>query len=345
LIEQLLEAHSVKVHSVTCRVKSRESLEEKLSRPSKKYGALSDVTDLCGIRITTYFEDVVDRIATLLETEFCIDRENSVDKRSVLDPDRFGYLSLHHVVSIASPRSSLTEYRRFAGYKAEIQTRSILQHAWAEIEHDLGYKTKAGVPAQVRRRFARLAGLLELADKEFTGIRDQLEEYEHSVADRIELRPDLVAIDKVSLAAFVGNDPTVKRLDEAICARAGAELNQEPKASLESDVERISSLGIQTIEELKKLINEKAENIVDFAQEWITRSEHLLTHRRFYSGISLFYFWYIVLASSLTVDQLQEVLDSRRIIDVKTSSVLAASEVLDTYKKALSNQAKPAEGI
>jgi putative GTP pyrophosphokinase len=80
-------------------------------------------------------------VAELIEREFVIDRDNTVDKRKQLDPDRFGYLSLHHIVQLGPTRSQLVEYSSFGGIKAEIQTRSILQHSWAEVEHDLGYKS------------------------------------------------------------------------------------------------------------------------------------------------------------------------------------------------------------
>ena len=58
------------------------------------------MTDLLGVRIITYFPDEVDKAAKLVEREFCVDPDNSVDKRSILDPDRFGYLSLHYVLTL-----------------------------------------------------------------------------------------------------------------------------------------------------------------------------------------------------------------------------------------------------
>jgi hypothetical protein len=49
----------------------------------------------------------------------------------------------------------------------EIQVRSLLEHAWAEIEHEIVYKSGITQPDAVRRRFAALAGSLELFDSEF----------------------------------------------------------------------------------------------------------------------------------------------------------------------------------
>jgi hypothetical protein len=53
----------------------------------------------------------------------------------------------------------------------EIQIRSILEHAWAEIEHEVVYKAGVDYPTAVRRRFAALAGSLELLDAEFLSLR------------------------------------------------------------------------------------------------------------------------------------------------------------------------------
>ena len=57
-----------------------------------------------------------------------------------------------------------------------MQIRTVLQHAWAEFEHDIRYKGTVP-PEHARdfdRRFTLAAGLLELADQEFTTIRERL---------------------------------------------------------------------------------------------------------------------------------------------------------------------------
>ncbi len=171
LIRELLHHAAVDVHSVTARVKKRQSASKKLARDPEKYAELSDLTDLLGIRVITYFSDEVDKVASILTPHFSVDEATSVDKRATMDPDRFGYLSLHFIAELRSDRLGLVEYSRFAGMRFELQVRSILQHAWAEIEHDLGYKADMALPREMRRRFSRLAGLLELADDEFSRLR------------------------------------------------------------------------------------------------------------------------------------------------------------------------------
>jgi len=173
LIQVLLEGEGIRVHGVTSRIKSKTSVIRKLQRSSGERD-IDSLTDMIGIRVVTYFPDEVDAVATVVEREFLVDSENSVDKRAALDPDRFGYLSLHYVLRLNRSRSALPEYSSYGNIRFELQIRSILQHAWAEIEHDLGYKSEFAVPRTVRRRFSRLAGLLEVADAEFLGLRAEL---------------------------------------------------------------------------------------------------------------------------------------------------------------------------
>ena len=153
LVTRLLNENRIRVHSISSRVKDEISLERKIDKALDKYSSLVDITDIVGLRIITYFSDEVDAVAKLMEQEFNIDFSNSVDKRALLDPDRFGYLSIHYVVSLSGARCGLTEYKEFSSLKAEIQIRSILQHTWAEIEHDLGYKSKEAIPRDIRRAF------------------------------------------------------------------------------------------------------------------------------------------------------------------------------------------------
>jgi hypothetical protein len=72
------------------------------------------------------------------------------------------------------------------GIKFEIQMRSSLQHTWAEIEHDLGYKSMYEVPREVRREFSRIAGLLELADESFVRIRSKIADYNKQTTENIK---------------------------------------------------------------------------------------------------------------------------------------------------------------
>jgi putative GTP pyrophosphokinase len=112
----------------------------------------------------------------------------SSDKGDVLrKEERFGYLSVHYLVPLLRQRTDLPEYRRFDGLVAEIQVRTILQHAWAEIEHDIQYKSLTTIPSGVRRRFMSLAGLLEIADREFQAVQDEDERIRNEAKISIQM--------------------------------------------------------------------------------------------------------------------------------------------------------------
>src|SRR5687768_5143380 len=88
LLQQLLRERSITVHSISSRVKARDSLLRKIAKKGAAYRSLEDVTDLAGVRVITFFADQVDSIAQLINDEFSVDTDNSVDKRALLDPDR-----------------------------------------------------------------------------------------------------------------------------------------------------------------------------------------------------------------------------------------------------------------
>ncbi len=59
----------------------------------------------------------------------------------------------------------------------EIQLRTILQDAWAEVEHELVYKSDISLPNQsIRRKLASLNATLTLSDLIFQEIRDYQKE-------------------------------------------------------------------------------------------------------------------------------------------------------------------------
>lgn len=289
LISTLLNNESLMVHSVTYRCKSRQSIEEKISRPEKNYVALSDLTDVAATRVTTYFADDVDLIARLIEREFEIDEGESIDKRIYDEPDRFGYLSLHFIVRFSPERLKLSEYRRFVNMRFEIQIRSILQHAWAEIEHDLGYKSSAGAPVNVRRRFARVASLLELADSEFQLIRQSLKTYEREVPESILQDPYAVALDIASIRALFDAESNVRQLDQLVATASGNEIASQNEKLNESHAERMNYFGITTVGELEKIAKDEALTVERFASYWMKKTGEKLAN-----GIGLFYLAYVL---------------------------------------------------
>jgi ppGpp synthetase/RelA/SpoT-type nucleotidyltranferase len=207
------------VQLVGARLKTPESLRGKLARPDKTYRSLWDVTDLVGLRVVTFFEDTIDEVGRAIEHRFRVDYARSTDKRRFSDHGRFGYRSLHYVCAAPPDRVPHPDFR------FEIQIRTALQHAWAEIEHDLGYKANDAVPAQIRRRFARVASLLEVADQEFVSIRRDLGEYQDAVRAALDQGAAL-PIDSVSLDGLCRED-AIAAIDTEVARALGKPLVED----------------------------------------------------------------------------------------------------------------------
>lgn len=299
LILDLLKSNNLRVHSVTSRVKNKKSISDKISKAAEvKYQSLDDIYDICGIRIITYYPDEVDAVAEIIQNEFDIDYNLSVDKRIILDPDRFGYLSLHYIAKLSTQRLQLTEYKHFNKCKAEIQIRSILQHTWAEIEHDLGYKSKLAVPTHIRRRFSQLAGLLELADDTFVQIRDTLADYESNISDRINKTPESVQIDQASLLNFVKQSKILMQIDNEI----SSELNTPLAKNVYDNfvISQISGLyytNITNIAELSKYLNTRKDDIFKLATAFLRKYDAMEKRRPRHlgKGIGILYLFYLLL--------------------------------------------------
>ncbi|OZM56243.1 hypothetical protein CIB95_12530 [Lottiidibacillus patelloidae] len=292
IIEDILYEYNIHFHSVPSRVKSSDSLFKKINRSDKSYKLLEDVTDLVGLRIITYFSEDVDRIANIIENEFKIDQANSIDKRLTHDPDRFGYMSLHYVISFKDDRLKFTEYRKYKGLKAEIQIRSILQHTWAEIEHDLGYKSKSQIPKNLRRSFSRIAGLLEIADLEFVKLRSELGKFEEDIIAKINSDPFSVIIDEASLTQYLSKDELIKSLDKNIANNCNKGIIKD-QAFIQSLLKQLHHFKIYNFGYLIEVMQPTYTLIVNFSK--VIKMENANTLP---VGVGLHYLCLILVAKS-----------------------------------------------
>lgn len=172
LITQLLDDAGINYLSVTGRTKSVASFAAKANRSLPGTPAhdepLVGITDQVGVRVITYVLSDVAAVADLLSDQMLVldDRDMAAE---TANKGSFGYASRHVLVDLAAGAPLIRP--------ASVQIRTVLQHAWAEFEHDIRYK--GTIPEEyvpdLDRRFTLAAGLLELADREFSEIRDRLQ--------------------------------------------------------------------------------------------------------------------------------------------------------------------------
>jgi putative GTP pyrophosphokinase len=263
LIEDFLQDAKIQYQSVQARVKTREKLRIKYLDPTKKYGRLVDITDQVALRIITYYEDEIDRVAEIVKREFKIDQTNSVDKRE-MEPDKFGYYALNYVCQYTPERISQVEYKKFADTNCEIQITSILRHAWSEIEHPW-YDLKGVFPDNIKRRFARMAALLEIAESEFLSLRKLQGDYQRSVDIQVEAQISDIAIDAVSLRSFIERDPIVFEIDAKIALVKNGHVTQTlSNNEVESRTTATRLARITRLTELRNLLEKFRDGIPEF---------------------------------------------------------------------------------
>ncbi|WP_241723651.1 GTP pyrophosphokinase family protein [Raoultella sp. HC6] len=204
IIENLLQQNKIDYLSVSYRTKAKEGIIEKVGR--KNYtNPCEQLTDVSGVRVILYLESDIVRVSEILNSTFNIDNKNSMSNESRLSSDKVGYRSVHYVCDIGEKRNLLKEYEYVSGIKCEIQVRTMLQHAWAELTHDRNYKLGANLPLKIQRKINLFSGMLEIADQGFSEIVNSIEEYEESLSKE-DLNQSLSHdINSITLDMFVRN--------------------------------------------------------------------------------------------------------------------------------------------
>lgn len=251
LLKELLSANGVQA-TLECRVKELASFEGKIGR--KGYSdPFSEMTDIVGIRIIVRTLDEVSQVGRILENELAIDDENSVSKQSQLDPDRFGYLSDHYVVKVPSPRADLLEWKSVSELPSEIQVRTIVQHAWAAVQHSLDYKTVCDIPHDLRRRLFRISALFELADQELNSVSSDAKTLFESYKNQISINKSApIELNYESIRAYLTSSEEVAYWAEIIKS-FGQEIS--PPGFISRDLEMAREVGIFDIESLDLMLS------------------------------------------------------------------------------------------
>lgn len=268
LLNSLMMFNGLKIQVIESRAKEVDSFREKITRPEKSYeNPMNDISDLCGARIIVYYSDDIMKVAEVISKEFDVIEQELSHQPDAFDADRFGYLSAHYVVKLKADRARLAEWNFAESYRAEIQVRTVIQHAWSAVSHALQYKQETAIPTKIRRRLFRIAGLFELADEEFVAIRNAKSELILAAASAFAEGNLNIPITIESLATLVDSiTPESEFLAQANAAGMHvAEVNevQTAYAEIYEAASRLKITSIGQIEELLKADNTPVFNAVN----------------------------------------------------------------------------------
>ena len=175
------------------RVKSFDSYYKKILRLKpetvQEEKTLICLTDMMGIRMICAFLEDINIAVEQLKKIFDI-KEVEI-KGSNNNFKEFGYESVHVLIKIPNEIKTKVE-KKFKGLDnlddelvCEIQIRTILQDAWAEVEHELIYKTEFNpFDIPLRRKLASINASLTLADITFQEIRDYQNKLQKELDER-----------------------------------------------------------------------------------------------------------------------------------------------------------------
>jgi putative GTP pyrophosphokinase len=139
------------------------------------------VPDQIGVRVVCPFFEDITAVEKACRKKFSV--IEAEQKGSDYSFKEFGYESIHLLVKL--PDEILAKWKSDFVHVAEIQIRTILQDAWAEVEHELVYKTEfTPYDDQMKRKLAAVNAMLFLADTTFQEIRTYQRQFRHELDKR-----------------------------------------------------------------------------------------------------------------------------------------------------------------
>ena len=153
----------IEVSTIAARAKTLASFLEKTQR--KSYAEpFTEIDDFAGVRVVCLYTKDIPVIEEVIRAEF--DVVEKIDKLADKEPDQFGYGAIHFIVKLGGEMSG-ARYEDLKHLVCEVQVRTVLQDAWAIIDHHLVYKRESAIPKIIQRRLNGLAALFEIADDQF----------------------------------------------------------------------------------------------------------------------------------------------------------------------------------
>jgi putative GTP pyrophosphokinase len=196
LTKLLLENKIALGFPIQARIKTWDSLREKIDRRSLTLKSVTELHDLIGFRIIVLFRRSLEQTTALLDKHFKVISKEDTAAR--LTENEFGYQSIHYVIELPDEWFALPTLKGMKGLKVEVQIRTVAQHIWAASSHVLQYKHESSVPSTLRRTIHRVSALLETVDLEFERVLAENEKYAAEVVlDEPDQELNVVTLEKV----------------------------------------------------------------------------------------------------------------------------------------------------
>lgn len=227
-------AQFLKVPAVP-RLKSDMSLIDKAFYRKKNYAdPYSEIEDKVGVRFVVLLIEDIRTICQAVENIdiWTVDACKHFDEDREKEPLLFTYQSVHYVLR---PKEQIESHgvKIPADTACELQIRTLLQHAHAELTHDAIYKSKRTVKPSVQRTVAKSMALIETTDEFFTSVTNELNYgplKEFSILERLDalflsftgLQPHT---QKSSLVIW---DEFEQLIDDELVGKIGDELVSNP---------------------------------------------------------------------------------------------------------------------
>lgn len=236
------------------RIKSFPSYYKKILRQKAKESSQSielvTLTDMIGIRVICAFvEDLA-----LVEKQVVESFDVKEIERKGADQSfkEFGYESVHILIAIPEnclPESGISPELR-KNLVCEIQVRTILQDAWAEVEHELIYKSEfTPFDMPLKRKLASMNASLSLADIIFQEIRDYQKKLQNEMMQRrlsfYEKADDLTIVDGEKTS---GKEKNLERVNPYVRGTIDDMLLQAIHAHNTGDLKSAITIYTQIIE-------------------------------------------------------------------------------------------------
>lgn len=245
ILRKRVGERAVQTSFIGSRAKTLNSFLEKLTRKHYKK-PFNEVTDFAGARVVCLYNNDINAIAEIIHDEFEVIEE--VNKLEELEENKFGYIGRHFIVKLGK-KSSGARYDDLRSLNCEIQVRTVVQDAWAIIQHHMAYKNESDVPSTLIRKLNSLAGLFETVDDQFELIRSQRDTYVK------EIRESKGVADKF-LENELNLDTLVEYLKWKYKDRDLASFEGQPSLLLEILMGR----NISTLREIENLLDRSEPN-------------------------------------------------------------------------------------